>query len=86
MMDLRVGNKYRLGRKVGSGSFGDIYLGMFIYNLVLHICIINNYTHFNIVPYVHRLYIYIGTNISNNEEVAIKLVSLLFDFNLLFLT
>eukprot|EP00026_Physarum_polycephalum_P005316 Phypoly_transcript_05348.p1 GENE.Phypoly_transcript_05348~~Phypoly_transcript_05348.p1 ORF type:complete len:493 (+),score=73.41 Phypoly_transcript_05348:124-1602(+) len=42
MMDLRVGNKYRLGRKVGSGSFGDIYL---------------------------------GTNISNNEEVAIKLES-----------
>jgi len=41
-MDLRVGNKYRLGRKVGSGSFGDIYL---------------------------------GTNISNNEEVAIKLES-----------
>ncbi|KAG8511173.1 Casein kinase I isoform epsilon, partial [Galemys pyrenaicus] len=24
---LRVGNKYRLGRKIGSGSFGDIYLG-----------------------------------------------------------
>lgn len=42
MMDLRVGNKYRLGRKIGSGSFGDIYL---------------------------------GTNITNNEEVAIKLES-----------
>jgi casein kinase I family protein HRR25 len=27
-MDLRVGNKYRIGRKIGSGSFGDIYLGM----------------------------------------------------------
>ncbi|KAJ5590967.1 casein kinase I hhp1 [Penicillium hetheringtonii] len=26
-MDLRVGNKYRIGRKIGSGSFGDIYLG-----------------------------------------------------------
>jgi len=26
--DLRVGNKYRIGRKIGSGSFGDIYLGM----------------------------------------------------------
>ena len=26
-LELRVGNKYRLGRKVGSGSFGDIYLG-----------------------------------------------------------
>uniref|UniRef100_A0A8C9G0B4 Protein kinase domain-containing protein n=1 Tax=Pavo cristatus TaxID=9049 RepID=A0A8C9G0B4_PAVCR len=24
---LRVGNRYRLGRKIGSGSFGDIYLG-----------------------------------------------------------
>ncbi|XP_043228339.1 casein kinase I-like isoform X1 [Amphibalanus amphitrite] len=42
-MELRVGNKYRLGRKIGSGSFGDIYL---------------------------------GTNISTGEEVAIKLESL----------
>ena len=28
-MELRVGGKYRLGRKIGSGSFGDIYLGEF---------------------------------------------------------
>jgi len=41
-MELRVGHKYRLGRKIGSGSFGDIY---------------------------------IGTNITNGEEVAIKLES-----------
>lgn len=27
VMDLRVGNKYRIGRKIGAGSFGDIYLG-----------------------------------------------------------
>lgn len=27
-MELRVGNKYRLGRKIGSGSFGEIYQGM----------------------------------------------------------
>eukprot|EP00928_Gymnodinium_smaydae_P072682 TRINITY_DN559_c0_g2_i3.p1 TRINITY_DN559_c0_g2~~TRINITY_DN559_c0_g2_i3.p1 ORF type:complete len:360 (-),score=49.70 TRINITY_DN559_c0_g2_i3:141-1076(-) len=26
-MELRVGGKYRLGRKIGSGSFGDIYVG-----------------------------------------------------------
>ena len=26
-MELRVGRKYRLGKKIGSGSFGDIYLG-----------------------------------------------------------
>jgi len=31
-MDLRVGNKYRIGRKIGSGSFGDIYLGTNIIN------------------------------------------------------
>lgn len=42
-MELRVGGKYRLGRKIGSGSFGDIY---------------------------------IGTNITNGEEVAIKLESI----------
>ncbi|KAF8694648.1 hypothetical protein AX14_001970 [Amanita brunnescens Koide BX004] len=27
-LDLRVGGKYRLGNKIGSGSFGDIYLGI----------------------------------------------------------
>mmetsp|Transcript_164026 Transcript_164026/g.398638 ORF Transcript_164026/g.398638 Transcript_164026/m.398638 type:complete len:351 (-) Transcript_164026:233-1285(-) len=41
-MELRVGKKYRLGKKIGSGSFGDIYL---------------------------------GTNVSTGEEVAMKLES-----------
>lgn len=27
MAELRVGKKYRLGRKIGMGSFGDIYHG-----------------------------------------------------------
>lgn len=26
-MDLRVGEKYRLGNKIGGGAFGDIYQG-----------------------------------------------------------
>lgn len=26
-VELRIANKYRLGRKIGSGSFGEIYLG-----------------------------------------------------------
>lgn len=44
-MELRVGNKYRLGRKIGSGSFGDIYLGMFLNNnLFLHILVLSIYT------------------------------------------
>ncbi|KAI8580491.1 hypothetical protein K450DRAFT_237293 [Umbelopsis ramanniana AG] len=41
-MEIRVGNKYKLGRKIGAGSFGEIYL---------------------------------GTNTTNGEDVAIKLES-----------
>jgi len=26
-MDIRIAGKYKLGRKIGGGSFGDIYLG-----------------------------------------------------------
>ena len=32
LFELRVGNKYKIGRKIGSGSFGDIYLGSSIIN------------------------------------------------------
>ena len=42
-MELRIGKKYRMGRKIGSGSFGDIYL---------------------------------GTNLTTGEDVAIKLESI----------
>lgn len=30
-LELRVGGKYRLGKKIGSGSFGDLYLGTHIH-------------------------------------------------------
>lgn len=43
MLEIRIGGKYRLGKKIGKGSFGDIFLGI---------------------------------NIQNNEEVAIKLENL----------
>ena len=26
-LDIRIAGRYKLGRKIGSGSFGDIYLG-----------------------------------------------------------
>lgn len=34
-MEPRVGNKFRLGRKIGSGSFGEIYLGS-LFNSCFH--------------------------------------------------
>jgi casein kinase I homolog HRR25 len=57
-----VGNKYRIGRKIGSGSFGDIYLGAFA-RLISHACLLHSLT---LLP---------GTNIISGEEIAIKLES-----------
>lgn len=60
-LDLRVGGKYRLGKKIGSGSFGSFFL-LFappIYSLT--------------PPRLGD--IYLGINIISGEEVAIKLES-----------
>ncbi|KAK8155790.1 casein kinase I like hhp1, variant 2 [Phyllosticta citrichinensis] len=59
-MDLRVGNKYRIGRKIGSGSFGDIYLGSCPPSALVAGMPSN-------LP--------LGTNIISGEEIAIKLES-----------
>jgi len=62
-MELRVGGKYRLSRKLGCGAFGDIYHG--------------KSTHIHRAPQLTSspLNPCLGTNIRTNEEVAIKLVS-----------
>ena len=35
-LDIRIANKYRLGSKIGGGSFGDIYLGKNILRETAH--------------------------------------------------
>lgn len=68
-----MGNKFRLGRKIGSGSFGEIYLGSsftqpFVsiqYVFFFDICLNPK----------HCIAVFIGTHIQTHEEVAIKLVS-----------
>ena len=39
-MEVMVGGKYRLGRKLGSGSYGDIYHGKSTKKLSLNACLI----------------------------------------------
>lgn len=58
-LDLRVGGKYRLGKKIGSGSFGasSTHLQIHTANQLL------------------SGDIYLGINIISGEEVAIKLES-----------
>jgi len=28
-LDVRVGGRYKLGKRIGSGSFGEIHIGIF---------------------------------------------------------
>lgn len=58
-LDLRVGGKYRLGKKIGSGSFGEF--------------IDRHFPPFLTDPLPGD--IYLGINIISGEEVAIKLES-----------
>ena len=61
-MDLRVGGKYRIGKKIGSGSFGESEL--------LDVALCKNFRTLKTSGDI-----YLGVNIVSGEEVAIKLES-----------
>ena len=62
-MDIRIANKYRLGRKIGGGSFGDIYLGENVTVKKSDECI-----------WTYKIDSFIlAINVQTGEEVAIKL-------------
>lgn len=63
-LDLRVGGKYRLGKKIGSGSFGAWP------TIIVRFCRLTWHSFF---PWLGD--IYLGINIISGEEVAIKLES-----------
>lgn len=72
-MEHIIAGKFKLGRKIGSGSFGELYLGMFHIDYASNGCkclpASNNVCVFY-VPFLDS-----GINIQNGEEVGIKLVS-----------
>lgn len=59
-MEIVIAETYKVGKKVGAGSFGEIYLGK---------------SH-NLETWLLNISFNSGKNIVTNEEVAIKRVSL----------
>ena len=66
-MDHVIGGKFKLGRKIGSGSFGELYLG-------------GDSFPSNVALLVWELFVLMviwfvsGINVQTGEEVAVKLV------------
>ena len=78
-MDHVIGGKFKLGRKLGSGSFGELYLGI---NDISAFCLFHFFVYvfnFHLSFFFLKLIfdlLFLGINIQTGEEVAVKLVTL----------
>ena len=68
IMELRLGEKFKIIKKIGSGAFGEIYKGKKEYSQILI-----EYTTPIITLNLCSL-MSIGTNTQTGEDVAVKLV------------
>lgn len=85
-MERVVGGKFKIGRKIGSGSFGEIYIGKnFLLKLKRIIdnrrCVLFFYV-FMLLVLIVSLFAFIwliftASNIDTSEIVAVKMVSIL---------
>lgn len=73
-MDHVIAGKFKLGRKIGSGSFGELYLGL--YSLVFYCFIF--FCNFCLSSkrggHSFVFFVVAAINLQNGEEVAVKLV------------
>ena len=73
-MDHVIAGKFKLGRKIGSGSFGELYLGLSRngFPCFMFFCNFSLYSKRGFDSFV--FFIVAAVNVQTGEEVAVKLV------------
>lgn len=74
-MDRVVGGKFKLGRKLGSGSFGEIFLGSLYFFVTLFCLLCVSLLTFLFLLLNEFCIFGSGVNVQSGDEVAVKLVS-----------